>query len=619
MRPLAPMPEPYPRSGGLAAAGFYKLLGRPRLDPLTVLVRETAQNSWDARIPDRVVRYKIDGLTPIRSEAQECLRATVFPGASITRTGLHDLLHSGRANGLVISDRGTHGLGGPVSADEVSPDGTYDWVDLVLNVGKPNTHGLTGGTYGFGKTIAYIVSSVNAVVIHSRALVAGQPESRLIACAIGEEFNHDGRLHTGRHWWGRDQHGAPVPETGADADVLAAYIGMPPIADGELGTNILIVGPDFGGRTAPQAMRFLAESVTWHLWPKLMGRGPEAITPMEVAVTENGAVVPVPTSDERPPLQGFEQAFRALLDGVAEGRRNDGLERRVIRLLRPRMDLGDVITVPLVTRHRAEIDDGHDPADSDSPAPAAAITDACHHVALLRAPELVVDYVTGPAPTDGGSEWAAVFRCNDAVDGAFAAAEPPTHDSWRPELLEKGIDKTIVKVGLNRIHEFLAERWATIPDSGTRSVANSVATVADELSFLVRAAPSIGIGQAPHGRSGASVTKSARIEAVSTEAAYVDGRPGTIARVRLIPLNSSRGTRLLIKVGAALDESNSDPGLDPELSLVSVQYDEVVVPLAGTSASTTFAMTDPVELVVSAARSFDTTVLFEFVPEAITA
>ena len=37
-------------TGGLHADGFANILGRPALDPLTLVLREAAQNIWDARI-----------------------------------------------------------------------------------------------------------------------------------------------------------------------------------------------------------------------------------------------------------------------------------------------------------------------------------------------------------------------------------------------------------------------------------------------------------------------------------------------------------------------------------------------------------------------------------------
>ena len=173
------IPESYPRAGGLAAAGFYKLLGRPRLDPLTVLVRETAQNSWDARLDNRnPVDFTLQGWYQSADE-REALRSEVFVGAEkATGTNLDRELASRKLIGLYITDRNTKGLSGPLEADEADPDGTYDWVDFVLNVGKANTQAHTGGTYGFGKTISYVVSAANAVVIHSKTQYRGRGQTR---------------------------------------------------------------------------------------------------------------------------------------------------------------------------------------------------------------------------------------------------------------------------------------------------------------------------------------------------------------------------------------------------------------------------------------------------------
>ena len=40
--------QPVPRMGAIKAEGIMNQLGRPTVDRLTVLVREAAQNSWDA-------------------------------------------------------------------------------------------------------------------------------------------------------------------------------------------------------------------------------------------------------------------------------------------------------------------------------------------------------------------------------------------------------------------------------------------------------------------------------------------------------------------------------------------------------------------------------------------
>ena len=153
------IPEEFPKSGGLSAAGFAKLLGRPQLDPLAVLLRETAQNSWDARQNEKLpVGFTIEGWDLEPSEV-EGLRDAVFLEAGRARgTGLNEALGSDALRAFYIYDRNTIGLGGPLQAGDESPSDVYDWADFVLNIGKANLATGTGGTYGFGKTIAYIAS-----------------------------------------------------------------------------------------------------------------------------------------------------------------------------------------------------------------------------------------------------------------------------------------------------------------------------------------------------------------------------------------------------------------------------------------------------------------------------
>ena len=60
------MPEPltlhaecFKAAGGMTADGMKKLLGTPALSLLETVIRETVQNSWDARREDFGVGYRI--------------------------------------------------------------------------------------------------------------------------------------------------------------------------------------------------------------------------------------------------------------------------------------------------------------------------------------------------------------------------------------------------------------------------------------------------------------------------------------------------------------------------------------------------------------------------------
>lgn len=598
----------------MAAKGFSKLLGRPRLDPLTVLVRETAQNSWDARCSDdETVRFGIVGrrFTP---DQVSCLRNRVFPEAErIDGLAIAPCLDGGQSTGLHVFDRGTKGLGGPTRADHVDPEGLYDWVDFVLNVGKENTAEKAGGTYGFGKTISYIVSQASAIVIHTHTRHLGRSESRLIACAIGDGFEHEGRLFTGRHWWGRRSEDTPEPILNDDADEIAKLLGMPPFTVGQSGTSILIVAPGFNGRTGPQAMRFIAESAAWHLWPKLLERGLHR--PMSIRVAWEGEEIPVPRPEERPPLQAFADAFR-VLNGQVDAKSVPGARLDTVRCLRPRADTGDLVTLAVAKRPRREPDVGCDPGSEDSPPAAASITGTSHHVAFLRSPELVVEYYQGPPPPEEGMEWAGVFRCRTEHDHTFAQAEPPTHDSWNADLLPKGRERTIVNVTLRRIDAILKDLW-TAPSPADDAPNLPVARVAEMLAPLAGAVSTgTGIGvareaatairqQRPRPRGGA--TKATVVGASPVE---VGGCVFTDVVVDLSPKPGVDATRLELNASIAT-RWGSASGLDSHLRLVALFDGHRERMLSGPRDVVTLRGDTRRELTVRVAQGPDTSILLD--------
>jgi hypothetical protein len=382
---------------------------------------------------------------------------------------------------------------------------------------------------------------------------------------------------------------------------------MPDFEDDECGTNLLIVAPDFGGRTPEQAMRFVAESVTWHLWPKLISRGRKK--PMAIDISWNGESVAVPDPSERPPLHGFAQAFKTLLAGESDDETPLGTRIDKINCQRPKTCVGDLVTVPLVQRDRVAVDDGHSD-EVDSPNPAAMIGDVCHHVALLRSPELVVEYLEGPVPPEGGTEWAGVFRCAPEHDGRFATAEPPTHDSWSPELLPKGPDRTVVNVGLREIRRALEKRWSPRPSEAEQPAA-STAVIADELAHLVRTTEALGKGRATARSSPGTRSAGAKVEVVSAGPIRFGSGHATKADILVRHRSGSAGTRLHITCGVALDGSASDPDLDPELTLVSATWSGTTVALSGREATVDLEEASPTNVEVIVSRSASISVLFD--------
>lgn len=434
--------------GAMKAEGITRALGRADLDRLTVLVREAAQNSWDAADEAHVgpVNFSVslrrldDDLA--RRWISHFGQATDMRGADVqaTLTGSEPLI-------MFVSDRGTKGLGGPTRADvEVEESGVKDYVSFALNIGDPRDTPMGGGTYGFGKAVFFTASRARTIVVHTRCRIDGRIESRLIGIALGESHSVGGENLTGRHWWGvpADDDGETVqPLRDGDADGLAAELGFPGFEDAELGTTVAVIGPQLGDleaeddenptvrRTPVEAAEWIAEAILWHLWPKMVpnaGGEPDMI----FSVSVDDIDVPVPAPHEH-------RATRLMAELLSEV--EAGSDRaKMLRCGNPRQDLGR-----LALKRTFE-----PPPFLSAVAAEAGLTEAVHHVCLLRGPRLVVEYRSGPTPTHENVWYAGVFKAIDELDQTFADAEPPTHDAWKPEQLEAP-DKTFVNVALREI------------------------------------------------------------------------------------------------------------------------------------------------------------------------
>ena len=200
--------------GDIDGVGAKRLLGTPNIDPAWVLVREMGQNSWDAR--GNIAKHRLHPESPAAHGARDGdLRKRIFTGDP-PKTGLAELLRHDEIWALEVSDRGTVGLGGPIRNDLAVDSGMgTDFIDLVFNIGAPRDAYLGGGTYGFGKTISYVASSVGTILIWSRCEGSSGLEHRLIGSAIGDGFNTErSALHRAALVGERDRLGRPGRASG---------------------------------------------------------------------------------------------------------------------------------------------------------------------------------------------------------------------------------------------------------------------------------------------------------------------------------------------------------------------------------------------------------------------
>jgi hypothetical protein len=531
MTPFTLHAEQFPPTGSIAAEGVRNQLGRPRLDRLSVLVREAVQNSWDAKARgSSVVDFGVSSWIPT-SEQRDLLRNTIF--ASIPpELPLESSLDASSLRLMAVYDRGTVGLGGPTRADVAPTQGEpSDFVDFMRNVGQPPDHEFGGGTYGFGKAAFYLASDARTILVHTRCQYRGEPESRFMAAGLGSQYTAGERdraaRYTGRHWWGRVRDEVVEPAVASEADELCMQLGLPSYDAGGRGTTIVIVQPDWEGREPRDALLSMGSTILRYFWPKFID-GPSGSATMRFHLALDGMDLPLPAVDAVPWLGGYVRAFRGLTEASEVESAVLGGRVREVVCGRPHKALGNIALVryPASAAVADEFMDGSNTADGENPSPTT------HHVALLRTPNFVVKYLAGPPSPSSHVDYAGVFRANREVDAAFAQAEPPTHDDWVPDFLGDGVEKTYVRVALRRLKEILREFSEPPQRRGSSGPELPLGALSDQLGGLVPA--SEGTGARPLSEDGADRSRPGRPRTIRRGRIRVDGE-GRVEVVEGVP------------------------------------------------------------------------------------
>ncbi|MGJ3508935.1 hypothetical protein [Enemella sp. A6] len=454
--------------GDIDGAGTLKLLGSPALDLTELFVRETAQNSWDARLPSSDLSYTIH-LRSLASSELEVLRSALGSGAS--RLPLAASLAKKNLMVLEVSDRGTWGLTGPTRNDVVIPPGvSRNYIDLVLNVGAP-PDALGAGTYGFGKTVAFTASRAQTAVYWTRAREPHGLEHRLIACGIGDNFEINRQRYTGRHWWGVQADNQRIePLKGPMAQRLGERFFRARYGPNESGTSIMIIDPILTEGTPLQMMEAIRNKVVEHLWPKLV---PDHRRPnMAINLRFEDIEVEIPKPETIPFLQPFVDCLRAVRAQQSGETPQSQFNVKVhaLKTQRPAETVGHLALT------KAPISLGQP----------SGLTPPAHHVCYMRhEAELVVKYQEFPVLDVDGFHWAGVFKCTPQVEEFFAEAEPPAHDDWQPKLLPRP-GSTYVNQALGKTRAAVTDFLRPFqPLANTTGETPSAAALADRLAGLL--------------------------------------------------------------------------------------------------------------------------------------
>lgn len=486
-QPLRLFSEPFAATGNMHGKGFQRLLGRPALSLVQTVIREALQNCVDAASDSTPTDVLLRIRTLSRRE-HENLRDLVFrdlPPSEGSHSALIQALRKPRLRVFEICDFNTVGLAGPTRADLASDENeSQNFVNFLRNVGASRDVHHGGGTYGYGKTSLYALSSCATILTDSLTTWNGRIVRRVMGCHLGESFSAPDdtgthRRFTGRHWWGGTFSEQNLePAEGRHAEEIAEALGLPPRPASLTGTTIMIVDPMFESDENDDIADELVEAVLWNFWPRMVDSTP-ADRLLKVGLTIDGREVPVPRPEEFPPLD---------LYAVALERQRRGEDRTEIWCGRPRKLLGHLVIRTGATGRRVGA-----AARPDSPIPAQS-----SHIALMRPVELVVKYLPGDAFADARFEWAGVFICSDddEVEAAFAEAEPPAHDDWIPSNLPKGDPRTFVNVALRRLTE--RAKLASQPTGVSTAPAGtgpSLAATATTMGKLLTGSSSRGPGR----------------------------------------------------------------------------------------------------------------------------
>lgn len=441
----------------------------------SLLVRETVQNSWDARDDElrgnTPVVWSAEGRTMAGGEVDALRRFLPLQDiqgftreASQGGVGLihpHEILDGQRSvETLIVSDRWTVGLSGPsrggvawespVRNGRPWPEGARRFAYFIRNTGRPRSDvgAGDGGSYGIGKSVLWRASRCGTVLVHTRTTDEnGHPVDRLVGAVHGADFISDGKEYTGRHFSGvpaTESEDLVEPLTGAAAMRAVEALDLPRYPEGSFGTTVVILAPRFAGG-GEEAMTRIRDAVRWQVWPKFAEdiRSLGAPADMSVRVSWQGSELPIPNPDDDSELASYVEALRH----AVSGRRMDSSDELVLDHLvkcgNPIKELGWLRLRPSQGENAFHVsksivihEDSDEPGnDVGSPVP---FENGPHgHVALIRRnPLLLVKYLDLPEEVVGERDaLSGVFLSadDDDVERALTAAEPPAHDDWRFE------------------------------------------------------------------------------------------------------------------------------------------------------------------------------------------
>lgn len=451
MAPLFLQSEKYSPTGNTSANGVRKLLENSGLERLVLLTRESIQNSWDAKL-EATADVVFDGRR-LNDLETRYLKSEIFNNCPKEGMNISDFLAKNNPFFIFISDYGTKGLCGPTRADDVRYDGEPRFVNFLRNIGSEKDMYVSeaqGGTYGYGKASYFLASSINSVIVYTRPKETGV--SRFMVAGLGKVFIKDGVKYTGRHWWGISSEDIAEPLTGRDADNAAKSLGIPVMHGDIYGTTFGIPDPVLDKKTPRQAMELINAAILFYAWPKVVTET------MHFKVLCDKQELPQIAPESHPVFRYFTEAYRLTCDTEFVDHLNPesmNLKYRVTwRKEQKALGLVAIVKfVPNVAKKGASANLVYDCFPEIDPTIWEAIIpfgNSVGHIARIRNPELVVDYLACDDVPPGPLWYAGVFKADPDMNNIFAKSEPAAHDKWSAAQLS-GDKKSYVNVAERKV------------------------------------------------------------------------------------------------------------------------------------------------------------------------
>lgn len=463
---------------GYEAKLFLDTLNNTKLNYLDLLIRESIQNSFDAKVNGLIPNYIVHGRSLTSSQSRFLREMLDNDGYSaILKSKIKDNLFC-----LEVRDSNTTGLMGAYQqydANDQEIESEYsNYKSFIWSLGGSKTNNL-GGSHGVGKTSFFISSSIRTVCIYTRTKYNGNYQSRFII----KSFYGSDENNQKQYWFGNDpSHCAskkeqiPLPFLDDEADKIAFGLGIKPYGFNETGTSVFVLDADFNIDNEETKRKisnkdYYQENVVplilkW-FWPKLSDLTPNN-KKININVFYEGNAISIPNLSESD-YEFFNSCFIRWNRKFNEIKNYDNdtkcqlnKEKNFIPIsgVRPKVFTGGIVY-------------GRTSYISDKQKQLFFANDNNVCLIYMRDIEFCVKYkgylATNLAPgefvfaifhTDPVNSLPKINRVG-SVDNAFRLSEDNSHEEWNPNFIQDdSVAKSCVKVTLQKIDEAIEKEFS---------------------------------------------------------------------------------------------------------------------------------------------------------------